>query len=189
MIDRIRENWPIFPLLFALACSPTAPPAGPGGPGKTDGGSRADGAAGTDGGGGQPGASANALACQKLKGAPSSMITSKATYTYNDPGPPIMMTGQSYRVTLPPPPNPGHVTFKVPANGDYVIFTSRSVPITVLTWDGTMIPAKAVEGGVPECTEVKGRETFELTTDSKAHVIRLGGGDSAQTVDVMLAAP
>jgi hypothetical protein len=186
LTDRIRENWPIFPLLFALACSPTAPAPAPGSS-RTDGGSRPDGAAGTDGGG-QPPASANLLACQKLKGAPSSQITGNPIYDYNKPGPPIMMTGQSYRVNLPPPPAAGHVTFKVPASGDYVIFTSRAVPITVFTPDGIKLSAKDVEGSISECTEVKGREIYELQTDKEAHVIRLSG-DASQTVDVMIAAP
>ena len=75
----------------------------------------------------------------------------------------------------------------MPAKGEYVLYTSRPVPIGVFTWDGTQIPARTVEGGVAECNEVKGRESFDLGIDTQAHVIRLG--PNSQAVDIVIARP
>jgi hypothetical protein len=84
-----------------------------------------------------------------------------------------------------PSPKNCDKAFKVPAAGEYVIFTSRSLPITVFSWDGMTVNPKSIEASIPECTEVKGRESFMLAVDTKAQVIRLGG-DSAQGVDLVL---
>jgi hypothetical protein len=47
------------------------------------------------------------------------------------------------------------------------------------------VTPKFIEASIPECNEVKGRESFMLAVDTKAHVICLGG-DSAQGVDLAL---
>jgi hypothetical protein len=167
--------------LPVAACSPaaTAPP----GPPRTDGGGTSDAASGADA---VSPALANMVGCKHLKDGPFSPVTPKTMSTYIDPGPPIDNTAKAFRLTMPAPPRTGHVSFKVPSNGDWVIFTSRSLPITVFTWDGTALTPKSVASTVPECTEVKSREVYELATDSKPHVIRFGG-DSADPVDVVLS--
>jgi hypothetical protein len=138
-----------------------------------------------DGGAGQP--TANRQACQRLKGGPFATVTGLPTYTFSDPGPPVQNDGKAYRVSLPPSPKVGHVSFKVPAAGEYVFFANRGVPIAVFTWDGTIIGAKTVTDSVSDCTEVKARESFELSTDSRAHVIRLGP-DATGSVDLVVTA-
>jgi hypothetical protein len=168
---------------MALACSPV-PPAGPPGPNNSDGGARADGGSRTDG---PPAGSGNSIACQRLKAGSFSPVTADPTWTYNDPPPAIQNMDQGYRITLPAPPKSGHIAFKVPATGEYALYTSRPVPIAVFAWDGTAVPARTIEGSITECTEVKGRETFDLRTDSQSHVIRLG--PDSQAVDIVIARP
>jgi hypothetical protein len=149
----------------------------------------AGGSAGSGGAGGSPagGLSANALACQAFKSGPFAPVTGRANYTFSDPGPPVQNDRKAYRVSLPSPSNVGHVSFKVPAAGEYVIFASKPLPIALYTWDGTIISPKTVTDTVSECAEVKARQSFDLGIDTKAHVIRLGP-DSGGTVDLLLSA-
>jgi hypothetical protein len=162
----------------AGGCSPAATDPGP----RPDGGSIADGAPMMDA---VSQAAVNMVGCQHLKNGPFSPVTVVSMSTYVNPGPPIDNSGKAYRLTLLAPPRTGWVSFKVPASGDWAFFTSRPVPIQMFTWDGLMIAPKDVASSVPECTEVKSRETFPLVTDTKPHVIKLGG-DSATGVDVVV---
>jgi hypothetical protein len=175
-----------LPLSLACASTPMDAQRGDGSSSpQTDAGvPRGDGGGSTDAPA-SSGQSANALACARLKAGPFTPMTAKVMPTYRDPAPPIQH-GQAYRVTLPAPPRSGNVGFKVPAAGEYVIYTSRSLPVYMFTGAGTAILAKSVAASIPECTEVKDRESFDLTTDTEAHVIRLGG-DSATGVDVVIS--
>jgi hypothetical protein len=159
------------PLAFC-ACTSGGPSGGAGGTG------------GGDGGGAQ---SANAQACQALRSGPFAPVTGRATYTFSDPGPAVSNDRKAYRVTLPSPSNVGHVSFKVPAAAEYVVFASRPLPIAVFTWDGTILNPKTLASSVSECAEVKTRLSFDLMTDTRAHVIKLGP-DSGGAVDLALAA-
>jgi hypothetical protein len=168
-------------LLGSLLCS-AAMGCGGGG---ASGGSGGNGGGGGSGGSG--GSAANAQACQALKGGPFVAVTGKPNYTFSDPGPAVQNDRKAYRVALPSPANVGHVSFKVPAAGEWVVFTSRATPIGVFTWDGTIINPVTVTTGIAECGEVKARESFTLTTDTRAHAIRLGP-DSGGTVDLFVSA-
>ncbi len=175
------------PLLPAgLACAPASDPGGgTDGPGRPRDGGGSDAASNpTDA---ASFAAANTIACQHLKSGPFSPATGKLMFTYTDPGPAIDNSAKAFRLTLPDPPKAGHFGFKVPSAGEWVIFTSRSVAVQVYTWDGSPLQPKGVAGSVAECTEVKDRESFDLTTDTKPHVIRFGG-DSPGTVDVVITA-
>lgn len=118
--------------------------------------------------------SANAQACQAFKSGPFPAVTSRPTYRFTDPPPPVQNDRKAYRVSLPPPSNVGHVSFKVPAAGEYVVFTNRTSGIVLFTWDGTLVNAKTVAGTISECAEVKTRQSFDLLTDTASHVIKLG---------------
>jgi hypothetical protein len=166
--------------LTALACTPQA--TGPMNAGPDGSGGPVDGSGQTGDGGAQ--ASANSVGCQGLRSGPFMPVAGIPMYTYTNLGPPLEHR-QTYRVTLPEPPKHGHVSFKVPAGGEYVIFTSRALPITVFTWDGVAVMPQSVASSVPDCTEVKSRESYVFAVDTKAHVIRLGG-DSAAVVDVLV---
>jgi hypothetical protein len=149
------------------------------------GGSGGSGGAGGDGGGAT--ASANSQACQLLKSGPFSMVTGKSTYTIADPGPPVLNDKKVYRIALPAATTAGHVSFKAPATGEFVVFTNRSLAVTVFTWDGLMIQMKTVAASVSECPEVKGRQSFDLALDTKPHSLRIGP-DPGGSVDLVLTA-
>jgi hypothetical protein len=144
------------------------------------------GGAGGDGGG-TGGASADGQACRLLKSGPFAPVMGQPTYTFSTPAPPVQNDAKAYRISLPSPSRVGHVSFKVPAAGEWVLYTSRSLSITVFTWDGSMIATKTVADHVADCTEVKGRESFDLMIDSRAHVIRFGP-DSGDSVDLVVTA-
>jgi hypothetical protein len=167
--------------LPALACAPASPEQRT--PPRNDAGlPMADGAAPS------PDAvslaASNMVGCRHLKTGPFSPATGKVLFSYSDPGPPIDNGAKAYRLTLPKAG--GHFGFKVPSEGEWVIFASRTVPIQVFTWDGTRIEYKEATAMVPECTEVKVRENYMLATDTKPHVIRFGG-DSEAPVDVVIS--
>jgi hypothetical protein len=130
--------------------------------------------------------STNAQACQALRSGPFSAVMGRATYTFRDPPPPIPDAGKTYRVSLPTPSNVGHVSFKVPVSGEFVVFTNRTSGIALFTWDGTLINAKTVAGSVSECAEVKTRQSFDLVTDTAAHIIKLGP-ESGGPVDLLVS--
>jgi hypothetical protein len=167
-----------LPLALALALLWSGCSGGSAGPG---------GGAGGDGGGGSGGASADGQACRLLKGGPFTPVMGQPTYTFSTPAPPVQNDAKAYRISLPSPSRVGHVSFKVPAAGEWVLYTSRALSITVFTWDGTMVPSKTVADHVGDCTEVKGRESFDLMVDSRAHVIRFGP-DSGDSVDLVVSA-
>jgi hypothetical protein len=144
------------------------------------------GGGGGDGGGiMQVRETANSQACQLLKAGPFTPVTGPPTYQFSNPGPAVSNDKKAYRVSLSPPSRTGHFSFKTPAAGEYVIFTSRAVPIAVFTWDGVIVDVKSTASSVPECSEVKNRESFALVTDSKPHVIRVGP-DSGGAVDLVI---
>jgi hypothetical protein len=185
----VRDTLLLIALLAGLPAPGCTPATSDEGPGPDSGLPRTDAAAAPvpDGAAAPDPGPANSVACQHLRAGPYEPVTGKPTSTYSDPGPPIQNGRKAYRLTLPAPPRTGHVSFKVPAAGEYVLFTSRSVPITVFTWDGTQLNPTAVASTVPECTEVKSRESYYLATDTKPHVFRFGG-DSATPVDLVLTA-
>jgi hypothetical protein len=180
-------NHPICGRLLALALLAPLVPLGCAG-GSTAKGGNTGGSGGAGGGGGGDGgaaSSANSQACQLFKGGQVTAVTGETVYTFKTPVPPVLNDRKVYRVTLPGPSQMGYVGFKVPANGEYVVFTNRMIPVTLYTWDGTMLASKTIAGSVSECQEVKNRESFDLLVDSKPHVIKFGPG-SEGTVDLVL---
>jgi hypothetical protein len=141
---------------------------------------------GTPSGGQTTQSSTNAQACQALKSGSLSAVMSRATYTFRDPPPPIENAGKAYRVSLPAPSNVGHVGFKVPVSGEYVVFTNRTSGVALFTWDGTLLDAKTVAGSVSECADVKTRQSFDLMTDTAAHIIKLGP-EAGGPVDLLVS--
>jgi hypothetical protein len=180
-------NHPICGRLLALALLAPLVPLGCAG-GSMDKGGNTGGSGGAGGSGATPSAgSANSQACQLLKGSAVTPVTGKTMYTFSTQVPAVLNDRKVYRVTLPAPAQVGYVGFKVPANGEYVVFTNRTIPMTLYTWDGTMLASKTIAGSVSECQEVKNRESFDLAVDSKAHVIKFGPATEG-TVDLVLTA-
>jgi hypothetical protein len=190
----------LISLLAPLAASSCAPQAtdpvnrGPDAAAMDGAGQTMDGAGqtGDTGGAGDVAqASANSQACQSLRSGSFMAVTgvSRSMYSYSNPGPLIQNIRQAYRVTLPSAAEEGNVTFKVPQAGEYVIFASRPLPITVFTLGGSMIAPTDTSSSVPECPEVKSRESFNLIPDpdepERDHRIRLGP-DSTAGVDVVI---
>jgi hypothetical protein len=124
----------------------------------------------------------NDRACQALQTGPFTPVAAAANFTYS--APPIMSSPPAYRVQIPARAA-GHVSFTPPAVGEYVIFTSAPVPLTLFALDGTLLPVKSINTVIPECTQVSGRHAFDLT--AVPHVIRLGPATAA-TVDVAVIA-
>jgi hypothetical protein len=124
----------------------------------------------------------NDRACQALQMGPFTPVTSAANFTYS--APPIMGSPPAYRIQLPARAA-GHVSFTPPAVGEYVIFTSAPIALALFALDGTILPVKSLNTVIPECTQVSGRQAFDLT--AVAHVIRLGPATTA-TVDVAIIA-
>jgi hypothetical protein len=179
---------PICGRLLALALLAPLVPLGCAGGSTDKGGNGGSGGGGGGGTGATPsGGTANSQACQLLKGGPVTAVTGKTMYTFSTQVPAVLNDRKVYRVTLPAPAQVGYVGFKVPANGEYVVFTNRTIPMTLYTWDGTMLASKTIAGGVGECQEVKNRESFDLVVDSKAHVIKFGPATEG-TVDLVLTA-
>jgi hypothetical protein len=181
-------NHSICGRLLALALLTPLFPLGCAGGATDSKGGNTGGSGGAGGSGGTPSASsANSQACQLLKGGPVTTVTGTTLYTFKTEVPAVLNDRKVYRVTLPAPSQVGHVGFKVPANGEYVIFTNRTTPLTVYTWDGTILASKTIAGSVSECPEVKSRESFDLVVDTKPHVIKFGPGSDG-TVDLVLTA-
>jgi hypothetical protein len=183
MTQPMRARLLVLALLASLGCGGGSAGNNGGSSGSGGGSGGAGGGAGS--GGMSGGQTANGQACQLLKAGPFTPVTGKVMYTFTDQPPPVLNDRKAYRITLPAPSRVGHVSFKVPAPGEYVVFTSRALPVSVYTWDGVIINSKTVAGSVSECGEVKGRESFDLLVDTKSHILRFGPGSDG-TVDLVL---
>lgn len=137
---------------------------------------------GGPGGGG--GGTANEQACARLKNGSFMAVSAPATYT--DQAPKVKADDRAYRLALQTTPTlqRGHVGFDARAAGDYVIFTSKTVPVVVFTYDGTLIPPTSSVSAISECGEVKGRDAFRLDK-VETYVLRLGP-EASGTVDVVI---
>jgi hypothetical protein len=122
----------------------------------------------------------NTRACGYLKMGPFAPVTPSPDYSYM--APPIKNDQQAYRLTIPAQ-KVGHVTFVAPTAGEYVIFTSTSVSISLSTLDGLFITDTAQSSVIPECSEVKLRRSYLLRAET--HVIRFGPQNVAN-VDVVV---
>jgi hypothetical protein len=190
MTQPFRDNALVLIALLApvawLGCAGGTTP----GPGGSGGSSAGAGGAGGGGAGGTGGAvsGANAQACQALKSGPFSAVVARAVYRFTDPAlPAVLNDKKAYRVSLPTPSNVGHVGFKVPAAGEYVVFTNKPSEVAVYDWAGTLLAPTTIASSVSECAEVKTRRTYTLAVDTSAHVIKLGP-ETAGPIDLALTA-
>jgi hypothetical protein len=123
----------------------------------------------------------NNKACEYLKMGPYAMVTPQGQYSYS--APPIATDPTAFRVPIVGRQY-GHVTFNPTAAGNFLFFTSVSVPITIFSLAGEVIDPKALETRIPECMEVKARHTYPLKKES--FVIRFGPAN-IPSVDVVVA--
>ena len=123
----------------------------------------------------------NTRACQYFKMGPYVPVTGVANFSYTAPA--ITSAAQASRVQVPRQGSYAYVSFTPPAAGEYVIFVSAQPPITVYSLEGMILPDKSLATAIPECTEVKIRQSFYL--QAQAHVIRLGQY-TVPTVDVVV---
>jgi hypothetical protein len=125
----------------------------------------------------------NSAACQFLQKGPYAPVAGAGVFS--DKAPPIMVGDQAYRISIPAGPRMAHVTFTAPALGDYIFFVNLSLPVTVFDLSGNIIPIKALNTLIQDCTEVKGRHTYTLPMGS--YVVRFGMYN-APSVDVVAEA-
>src|SRR5256885_4354461 len=130
----------------------------------------------------------NDRACQLLKMGPFAPVMGQADFSYQSP--PINTDAQAYRVQIPR--SQAHVSFIAPAAGEYVFYTAPALPITVFSLDGSLIDVKSLVNIIPECAEVKLRQSFVLKKEP--YIVRFGvnGGPTVvggSVTVVVVAAP
>jgi hypothetical protein len=159
---RVREVMPalaVLPLLWLAGCG--AEDGGPGGARTVD-----------------------QDACHYLKNGPFPTVSAVKDFSVSAPK--VMTDGKAYRVALQKTPTvaPGHVSLPVTAPGEYVFFTSTSLPVVVFDSVGMEIPAKSTTSAITDCTQVKGRHAYDMTL-TESYIVRLGP-EPAGTVDVVV---
>ena len=127
---------------------------------------------------------ANVRACQLLQMGPFAPVMGQAIFSSD--APPVKIESQAYRIAVPAR-NETFVTFAVPAIGDYLMFVSAPVTLTLFAIDGEQIVEKNLRSRVMECAEVKSRHLFTLEATGP-HVVRLAA-TAATTVDLVITRP
>jgi hypothetical protein len=123
----------------------------------------------------------NTKACMALKTGPYLPVTPSVDYSYM--APPVKNDDQAYRLAILAN-KLGHVSFVAPADAQYVIFTSTTIPLTVTAIDGTFVQVETAASLIAECMEVKGRSTYRLKAGT--YVFRFGP-QSVPNVDVVVS--
>ena len=113
----------------------------------------------------------NAEACEHMKQGPPAALTAGADFLITAPK--INSDHKRYDVTLVDVPGGkgGYLTFAVAHAGDYIFYSSAPVIMTVKTPAMADVAAESSATGIPECTEVKGRQVHDLAVGTYVLVV------------------
>jgi hypothetical protein len=109
--------------------------------------------------------------CEHLQQGPASAVTATATATG---APAVKDDHRRYDVTLVDVTGGkgGSVTFAAAAEGDYVLFTSADVQVSIKDANGQAVGIEASTASSSECTEIKGRHTIPMKVGT--HTLTFG---------------
>jgi hypothetical protein len=109
--------------------------------------------------------------CEHLQEGPATAVTATATATG---APAVKADHNRYDVTLVDVTGGkgGSVTFAAAEEGDYVLFTSADVQVSVKDANGQAVEIEASTKSSSECTEIKGRHTIPMKVGT--HTLTFG---------------
>jgi hypothetical protein len=111
-------------------------------------------------------------ACEHMKGGPAAPVMAADAFSIS--APPVSNDHKRYDLTLSGSAGgkSGFVTFAVSKTGEYVVYTSAPVTLNLKSASMAVVAAESSAASVPGCTEVKGKQVFDLAVGT--YVIGLG---------------
>jgi hypothetical protein len=112
----------------------------------------------------------DAEGCEHLQIGPAAAVTAVAT----GDGPAVAADHKRYDITLPASASQyvGNVSFAPDHAGLWILFLNSDAPVVVKNGAGTTLTPTATATSSTQCTEIKGRHTYDLAVGT--NVITIG---------------
>lgn len=122
--------------------------------------------------------------CEHMINGPGAALTAIAELTGDAPD--LVEDHVRYEIILAGDAAPygGHVDLIMDEQGEFVIFLSPDVPLTVFDSSGEDVPPEAIDTDVKECAEVSAGYTFDFGVGT--YRLSLGPSDEAQVQVVVV---